>query len=70
MDPTAAARSRPSRTPASGQGAGRRARPGPGLLRAAGWGLLALVLALTFRAYLDPSLALDFDSFMQLCGLR
>jgi hypothetical protein len=39
-------------------------------LRVAGWGLLALALALTFRLYLDPSLTLDFGAFMQLCGLR
>lgn len=41
-----------------------------GLLRVAGWIAFALALGATFRAYLDPSLALDLGSFMQMCGLR
>jgi hypothetical protein len=40
------------------------------LLRIVGWLALALALGATFRAYLDPNLALDLGSFMQMCGFR
>jgi hypothetical protein len=40
------------------------------LLRIVGWLAFALALGTTFRTYLDPNLALDLGSFMQMCGLR
>ncbi len=74
MDPPLQAASRPTLAPAPvpvpGQGSRGRGGLRPMALRVAGWGLLALALALTFRLYLDPSLTLDFGAFMQLCGLR
>jgi hypothetical protein len=52
-------------------GAGRAGLPARAVLvRIGTWGALAAALGLTFMAYLDPSLTLDFGAFMALCGLR
>jgi hypothetical protein len=63
-DPMSADRRREPRLAVAGGPAHPRWR------RAAGWGALALVLALTFRAYLDPDLTLDLGAFLAFCGLR
>jgi hypothetical protein len=59
---------RPRSPPAAAGRAGLPARAV--LVRIGLWGALAAALALTFGAYLDPSLTLDFGAFMALCGLR